>query len=314
MSVGIPEHKYEQSVGKDYWELQAALPFANLTKEPPAAGSTWRFNLCRNRFAGGDTEPSSAWSPTLGNFRKPERFGVVTFNAPSERGRTLWSCDFSSPAFEAKETSSPLIGWDGWYENTAYANRGWDKSWSVVERDGNRLASCDINVTNPSTIVPMHAVRTLPGVVTVEVDYLRQSTENQPTLLVSDANGKQFAYMYAWSASSDLVAIEQSGSGNRQNYGSLNHKISELTVPGQWFGMKLEINTVEKHITGYVRRDNGDWQQLNSTPLPYYDPTAEGSQFFIGLGTYKLHDGVRSNNFLQMDNVRVVQVSCRAAP
>ncbi|MBI3861572.1 MAG: DUF4838 domain-containing protein [Planctomycetia bacterium] len=305
--------KVRTAVGKDFWELRAALPFTNLTRKAPAAGSTWRFNLCRNRFAGGEAQPYSAWSPTLGGFRKPERFGVVTFNTPADRGRTLWNCDFSSTAFAAK-ASNPLIGWDGWYENTAYANRGWDKSWSVVERDGNRLAVCDINLTNPSTIVPMHAVRALRGVVSVEVDYRRLTTENQPTLLVTDANGKQLAYMYAWSAKSDLVAIEQAGRGQRQNFSGQDHGLRQLTAPGQWFGLRLVINTSEKLVTGYVRSGRGEWVRLNEKPLPYYDPEADGSQLFVGFGTYKLHDGARENNVLEMDNVRVVQMSHETGP
>lgn len=306
--------KVRTVVGKDAWELRAALPLTGLAQMAPTAGSTWRFNLCRNRFSTKEAQPYSAWSPTLGRFRKPERFGVITFNAGEDRGRTLWSCDFASAAFAAKRgsrnsASSPLIGWDGWYENTAYANRGWDKSWSVIERDGNRLAVCDINATNPSTIVPMHAVRVLPGVASIEVDYRRSSTENQPTLVVTGANGKQLAYMYAWSGKSDLVAIEQAGSGKRRNFAGQDHRLSRLTAPGQWFGLKLVLNTLDKRVTGYVRSGADAWVQLNEQPLSYYDPGADGSQLFIGFGTYKLHDGIRENNVLEMDNVRVVQMS-----
>jgi hypothetical protein len=83
------------STGKDYWELRAAVPFAAFVKKPPEAGSTWRFNLGRNRFADPNQKPFSAWSPTFGGFRNLERFGVITFNAPKDRGRVLWSCDFN---------------------------------------------------------------------------------------------------------------------------------------------------------------------------------------------------------------------------
>lgn len=298
--------KVRTAVAKDHWELRAALPFANLTKTAPAAGSTWRFNLCRNRFAGGEMERFSAWSPTLGGFHKPERFGVVTFNAAADRGRMLWNCDFSSPAFSEKPVT-PLIGRDGWYENTGYANRGWDKSWSVVEQDGNRLAVCDINATNPSTIVPMHAVRTLPGVISIEVDYRRLRTENQPALVVTGANGKQLAYMYAWSEKSDLVAIELPG--NRQNFSAQQHGLEGLTAAGRWFGLKLVINTVQKRISGYVRTGRNEWVLLNGDPLPYYDPAATETQLFVGFGTYKLHDGDLAQNVLEMDQIRVIQVS-----
>lgn len=216
---------------------------------------------------------------------------MITFNAGADNGRILWNCDFSSQAFTAMPTS-PLIGRDGWYENTGYANRGWDQSWSAVQRHGNLLAACDINATNPSTIVPMHAVRVLPGIVAVEVDYRRLRVENQPTLVVNGANGKQLAYMYAWSNKSDLVAIEQPGSGNRQNFGTQEHGMSRLTAPEQWFGLRLVINTIDKQVTGYVRSGQGAWLQLTEEPLPYYDPEADGPALFVGFGTYKLHDGV----------------------
>jgi hypothetical protein len=133
-------------------------------------------------------------------------------------------------------------------------------------------------------------------------------------LVVTGANAKQVAYMYAWSDKSDLVAIEQPGRGNRQNFGGQDHGLIRLTAPEQWFGLRLVINTSEKRVTGYVRSGSVAWVRLNKTPLPYYDPEANGAQLFIGFGTYKLHDGARENNLLEMDNVRVVQMSHGSGP
>ncbi|MBI3920238.1 MAG: DUF4838 domain-containing protein [Armatimonadetes bacterium] len=293
------------SVGKDYWELRAAFPFAAWVTKTPQAGSTWRFNLCRNRYTELEGPPFSAWSPTLGGFRKPERFGVITFNAPADRGRTLWNCDFDSGSFASKAGTSPLIGLDGWYENTSYANQGWDKSWKVVDRGGNRLAVCNVNETNPSAPVPMHAVRVFPGVISVEVNYRRLKTDNQPTIVVTDAKGKQIGYMYAWSGRGDLIALEQPG--NRQNFGNNEHGLGNLTDPGLWFGLKLDLDTVQKKVTGYVRREGGEWVPLNRTPLPYYDAEAGGNQLFMGFGSNK--QTTVENNNLEMDNLRVTQVS-----
>lgn len=297
--------KAKTTAGKDYWELRVALPFAGLVKRSPKPGSTWRFNLCRNRFAEPEKQPFSAWSATFGSFRNPERFGVITFNAPEDRGRALWACDFDGEAFAPQSGESPLIGLDGWYENTSYANRGWDKSWKVIDRSGNRLAVCDVNATCPSDIVPMHAVRVWPGVVSVEVDYRRLGTDNQPTLIVSDANGKKIGYLYACADKGDLVAIDLPG--HRHNFGNDQHGLGTLSDPGKWFGLKMVIDTAGKQITGYVRSGHGAWVQLNKTPLPYHSPEANGTQIFIGFGTYKLHDGAIENNILEMDNIRVMQ-------
>ncbi|MBP88037.1 MAG: hypothetical protein CMJ64_15145 [Planctomycetaceae bacterium] len=297
--------KVQTTIGKDAWELRAALPLASLVKQPPRPGSTWRFNLCRNRFAEPGKPPYSAWSPTPAGFRDPRRFGIITFNATEDHGRTVWNCDFESTAFESQSGESPLIGRDGWYENTAYANRGWDRSWKVVDRGGNRLAACDINSTCPSDVVPMYAVQVSPGVVSVEVDFRRLATHNQPALAVTAANGKRIGYLYGWAGRSDLVAIEQPG--DRQNYGHAQHGLREFSKPDQWFGLKLVIDTAQRNITGFVRSGRGEWVALNNEPLPYYNPEADGTPLFLSFGTYK--QKTIDNNVLEMDNIRVIQLS-----
>jgi hypothetical protein len=77
----------QTATGDDYWELRAAVPFGAFVKEPPEAGSSWRFNLGRNRYADQDKFPHSAWSITFGGFRNPERFGIITFNGTQESGQ-----------------------------------------------------------------------------------------------------------------------------------------------------------------------------------------------------------------------------------
>ncbi|MBI3920240.1 MAG: DUF4838 domain-containing protein [Armatimonadetes bacterium] len=298
--------KVKTATDKDYWEMRAALPFANLVKKTPQPGSTWRFNLCRNRWTEQDKPPFSGWSATLGGFRNPERFGIITFNASEDRGKTLWNCDFESSAFASESGESPLIGLDGWYEDTSYANQGWDKSWKVVDRGGNHVAACDINATCPSTVVPMHAVQVSPGVVSVEVDYKRNIvTGIMPALIVTDANWKHFGYMYAYLGRGDLVEIKLPDIG--KDFGNDHHGLDKFSDPGKWFGLKMVINTAKKQITGYIRSGSGEWVQLNKTPLPYHSPEAKGTQLFIGIGSYK-HKAV-DNNLLEMDNMRVTQLS-----
>jgi len=294
------------AVGRDHWELRAALPFAPFGAEAPKPGSTWRFNLCRNRFTELEGPPFSAWSPTMGSFRNPERFGVITFNAPQDQGRALWNCDFQSSAFAAETGEGPLIGLDGWYENTSYANRGWDKSWKVVDREGNRFAVCDVNATNPSDVVPRHIVEALPGKIAVETMFRRHGVEgNMPTVQIHDVEHRTIAYMFAWEGRGDLVGIEQKPT--RANFGNDTHELGDLAAAGKWFGLRVVVDTEQKEVVGHVRGESGQWVQLNETPLPYLDPEAGGSTLCLTVGSRKL--GTAESNTLEMDNLRVMQMS-----
>jgi len=298
--------KVKTAVGKDYWELRAALPFAGLAKKAPQPGETWRFNLCRNRYAEPGKPPFSAWSPTMGGFQNPDRFGVITFNAPTDGGRVLWNCDFESSAFATDSGESPLIGINGWYENTLYADRGWDASWKVVERDGNRLAICDVNKTNHSDMVPVHTVDAQPGKISVEAMFRRHTLGgNVPTIQVYDLQHRCMAYMYAWDDKADLVAIEQRP--DRNVFGHKTHGLGDLAAVGKRFGLKVVIDTKQKAVTGYAKSDSGQWVQLNKTPIPYLDPKASGTTLCISVGSRK--HGKADNNVLEIDNIRVMQVS-----
>jgi hypothetical protein len=299
--------KVKCASGKDFWEVRAALPFSSMTKAPPKAGSTWRVNVCRNRQAEPEKDSFSAWSVTMGAYKNPERFGLITFNAAADAGTALWNCDFSSNAFTSAGAEGPLIGLDGWYENPSYAAAGWDKSWKVATRGDNRVAVCDVNATNTSDLVPMHAVHVYPGVVSVEVDYQRAAMlGSQPALRVIDREGRQISSIYAWTFAADGVSIDVPDS--RQNYSTEAHKLGQFSAPGKWFGLKLVIDNVQRNVTGYVRSAAGPWVQLNKQPLPYSSPDAKGTHWSIGFGTNKQPDVVE-NNVLEMDNVRVMQLS-----
>ncbi|MEO1999520.1 MAG: DUF4838 domain-containing protein [Planctomycetaceae bacterium] len=293
------------TLGKRGWELRAALPLDRLHAQKPRPGSTWRFNLCRNRFTEPDQPPYSSWSPSPAGFRDPAQFGLITFNAATDHGNLIWQCDFDGSAYADDSGKSPLFGRDGWYENTRYAHRGWDRSLAVVDSGETRRAVCDINSTCPSDVLPMHAVRVASGVVSVAADFRRGSLENQPTLSIADADGKTIANVHAWRGRADLVAIELPG--DRRNFGDRRHGLGDLTRPGQWFGLKLVINTVNRTTTVFVRNGRGPWVSLNDQPLPYFDPTARGTRWFLGMGTYR--HKTAENNVLEMDNIAVRQVS-----
>ena len=293
------------TIGKRVWELRAALPLDRLGGQKPRPGSTWRFNLCRNRFTQPGQPPFSAWSPSPAGFRDPDRFGLITFNGADDQGRLVWHCDFSGSAFGAGGGESPLLGRDGWYENTRYADRGWDRSLTVAGDGAERRAVCDINSTCPSDVLPMHAVTVAPGVASVEVDFRRGSLTNQPTLSISDLDGKRIAIVHAWAERGDLIAIELPE--DRRNFGDEQHGLGNLTDPGQWFGLKLVVDTLNRTTQTYVRSGRGRWVPLNKRPFPFYDPAAKGTTWFLGLGTYK-HKAAE-NNTLEMDDIRVVQLS-----
>ena len=298
------------ATGEDYWELCAAVPFTAFVTETPAAGATWRFNLGRNRYSEPQQLPFSSWTATFGGFRNPERFGVITFNTSEEEGRVPWHCDFSSSAFASESGESALIGLDGWYENPSYANRGWDQSWKVVQQDDNRLALCDVNATNPSTVVPMHAAKISPGVISVEVDYRRLNPAgSQPVITVTDSEGRDLVSIYVSGGRQDQVGYYLP-SGDTQSFRQEEHGLGNFSAPGRWFGMRVEIHTVTQRLNYFIRGAGGAWVRLNENPLPYrLSDAAAPSHLFLGLGTRKLNQAPLDNNLLEMDNVRVMQVS-----
>ena len=131
----------------------------------------------------------------------------------------------------------------------------------------------------------MHAVQVSPGVVSVETEFRRGALGNQPTLSVSDINGKSIVVVYAWPGRGDLVAIDIPD--ERINFGDADHGLGDFTTPGKWFGLKAVMDTVKRTIAVHVRRGRGGWVPLNRQPVPYFDPEARGTRWFLRLGTYK---------------------------
>ena len=62
--------------GKDFWSAEVKLPISSLTKSKDYLGDIWGMNFCRVRRTVAPDE-YSCWSPTFGDFHRPERFGRI---------------------------------------------------------------------------------------------------------------------------------------------------------------------------------------------------------------------------------------------
>ncbi len=65
------------------WEMEMAIPWKDLGVGAPRAGMVIGFNVCRDRYAGGDREWSN-WSQTMGNFHDVARFGHLILSPTEE--------------------------------------------------------------------------------------------------------------------------------------------------------------------------------------------------------------------------------------
>lgn len=64
----------------DYWQVEVAIPFADLSQPAPKPGDVWRANFYR--FNRGNDQPveQQSWSPPmLPGFHQPARFGFLEF-------------------------------------------------------------------------------------------------------------------------------------------------------------------------------------------------------------------------------------------
>jgi len=65
------------------WELEMAIPWAEIGVKAPRPGMAVGFNVCRDRYAGGTTEWSN-WSQTMANFHDPARFAHLVLSPTDE--------------------------------------------------------------------------------------------------------------------------------------------------------------------------------------------------------------------------------------
>jgi hypothetical protein len=156
-------------------------------------------------------------------------------------------------------------------------------------------------------MVPVHTVDAQPGKISVEAMFRRHAVRgNMPTIQVYDLEHRCMVYMYAREGGSDLVAIEKHP--DRRWFGKKAHGLGDLAAAGKWFGLKAVIDTKQKAVIGYAKSDSGQWVQLNETPIPYLNPKASGTTLCVSVGSRK-HKKTVENNILEMDNIRVMQIS-----
>lgn len=64
--------------GPEGWSVEAAIPFASLETDAPAANTVWGINVCRERRAGSEVQLLN-WANVQGNFHRPGLFGHLLF-------------------------------------------------------------------------------------------------------------------------------------------------------------------------------------------------------------------------------------------
>ncbi len=62
--------------GKDFWSAEVKLPLSSMYSSKEFLGDIWGMNFCRARRTVAPEE-YSCWSPTFGDFHRPERFGRI---------------------------------------------------------------------------------------------------------------------------------------------------------------------------------------------------------------------------------------------
>ena len=62
--------------GKDFWSAEVKLPLSSMSSNKDFLGDIWGMNFCRVRVT---VQPQeySCWSPTFGDFHRPERYGRI---------------------------------------------------------------------------------------------------------------------------------------------------------------------------------------------------------------------------------------------
>jgi hypothetical protein len=79
--------KVQGTVGKagdqdQFWQVEAMVPFADLSVGAPKFGETWRANFYRFNRGNGLPVEEVSWSPTrTPSFHQPSRFGYIEFGA-----------------------------------------------------------------------------------------------------------------------------------------------------------------------------------------------------------------------------------------
>ena len=101
-----PRWEGKALVGKDEWTAEIRIPFSELGVPAPKSGDLWLGNFCR------EEQPShelSCWSPTMGGFAAPGRFGGIVFGSLADAvARNLGI----SGSVEKTAASSEYLVWE----------------------------------------------------------------------------------------------------------------------------------------------------------------------------------------------------------
>ena len=90
------------AVVADGWEVEMAIPWAQVGVKEPRAGMVLGFNVCRDRYAGGGREWSN-WSQTLANFHDAPRFAHLVLSPREGELARL------APEFRKGDRRGPII-------------------------------------------------------------------------------------------------------------------------------------------------------------------------------------------------------------
>ncbi|MCC7492981.1 MAG: hypothetical protein IT204_11555 [Fimbriimonadaceae bacterium] len=125
------------------WSVELRLPYAALLL-PAQAGATWRFNVARERQAGGKSELTS-WAPLQGNFHQPRLWGTLTGLPADYRG---FRYRLGEPAVEVNSAangwSTLHLSWPLRNETTAASTL--TPSLEVIDQPATRQAGPAVEV------------------------------------------------------------------------------------------------------------------------------------------------------------------------
>jgi len=94
-----PKWEGKSVVGRDEWTAEIRIPFSELGVNTPESGDLWLGNFCREEQPAGEL---SCWSPTMGGFAAPGRFGAIVFGSLEDR---IWKETGLVPAVSTEEKS-----------------------------------------------------------------------------------------------------------------------------------------------------------------------------------------------------------------
>ncbi|MCF6175137.1 MAG: DUF4838 domain-containing protein [Victivallaceae bacterium] len=137
----LPKWQAKGFKGKDFWSVEMRIPFKSIgITAGKLKGKTVFVNFCRERYAG--INEISAWSPTMGGFAQPSKFGRMNFNVTLAN---LTAKDGAGNVSNGKPAVNLLPGitptMQGWRINRIGVPKQWKTTSKVI--DANMLIQKD---------------------------------------------------------------------------------------------------------------------------------------------------------------------------